>query len=123
MNTEQSIKKPPYLMIAILFVGTFVAFLNNTLMNVALPTIMEDFGVTYATVLLLSNCYMLISGVLIPASAFFVTRFNTEPLFIVATGIFTVGTLLASVSPNFGVLLAGRMIQAMGASVMSPLLM
>src|SRR5690606_20345421 len=56
-------------------------------------------------------------------SAFFVTRFNTKPLFIVATGIFTVGTLLASVSPNFGVLLAGRMIQAMGASVMSPLLM
>lgn len=123
MNTEQSIKKPPYLMIAILFVGTFVAFLNNTLMNVALPTIMEDFGVTYATVQWLSNGYMLISGVLIPASAFFVTRFNTKPLFIVATGIFTVGTLLASVSPNFGVLLAGRMIQAMGASVMSPLLM
>lgn len=116
-------KKPPYLMIAVLFVGAFVAFLNNTLMNVALPTILEDFQVTYATVQWLSNGYMLISGVLIPASAFFILRFNTKPLFIFAMSIFALGTLLAAISPNFGTLLAGRMIQAAGSSVMAPLLM
>lgn len=123
MNNKLSMNKPPYLMITVLFVGAFVAFLNNTLMNVALPTIMEDFHVTYATVQWLSNGYMLISGVLIPASAFFITRFNTKPLFVLATSIFTLGTLLAAFSPNFGTLLAGRMIQAAGSSVMAPLLM
>ena len=87
MNSEVS-KKPPYLMIIILFVGAFVSFLNNTLLNVALPTIMADFNVTYATVQWLATGYMLVSGVLIPASAFFITRFNTRPLFIVATLIF-----------------------------------
>ena len=41
MNETQ--QKPPYAMIAILFVGAFIAFLNNTLLNVALPSIMTDF--------------------------------------------------------------------------------
>ena len=122
MNSEVS-KKPPYLMIIILFVGAFVSFLNNTLLNVALPTIMADFNVTYATVQWLATGYMLVSGVLIPASAFFITRFNTRPLFIVATLIFVLGTFLAAIAPSFTILLAGRMIQAVGSSVMGPLLM
>lgn len=123
MNKELTTQKPPYLMIAVLFLGAFVSFLNNTLMNVALPTIMQDFQISYATVQWLSNGYMLVSGILIPASAFFITRFNTKSLFVTATTIFTIGTLLAAFSPNFGTLLAGRMIQAAGSSVMAPLLM
>lgn len=120
---ESQSNKPPYLMIVILFVGTFIAFLNNTLLNVALPTIMVDFDVSYSLVQWLSTGYMLVSGVLIPASAFFITRFKTKPLFIIAMSIFAIGTILAAISPNFGVLLAGRMIQAVGSSVMAPLLM
>lgn len=70
MTKELSAQRPPYLMIAVLFIGAFISFLNNTLMNVALPTIMQDFQISYATVQWLSNGYMLVSGVLIPASAF-----------------------------------------------------
>ena len=65
-------------MISILFVGAFVAFLNNTLLNVALPTIMKDFGITYSSVQWLATGYMLVSGILVPASAFFVTRFKID---------------------------------------------
>lgn len=123
MEQEQILKKPPYLMIVILFIGAFIAFLNNTLLNVALPTMMKDLDVTYATIQWLATGYMLVSGVLIPASAYFITRYNTRPLFIVATVIFTVGTGFAAFAPNFPVLLIGRMLQAVGASFMSPLLM
>lgn len=122
-NNFQTLEKPPYLMIAVLFVGAFVAFLNNTLLNVALPTIMVDLDVTYATVQWLATGYMLVSGVLIPASAFLITRFKTRPLFIFAMSVFVLGTLVAAIAPNFGVLLAGRMIQAVGSSVMAPILM
>ncbi|MFC7687563.1 DHA2 family efflux MFS transporter permease subunit [Ureibacillus sp. GCM10028918] len=122
-NNYQTLEKPPYLMIAVLFVGAFVAFLNNTLLNVALPTIMVDLGVTYSTVQWLATGYMLVSGVLIPASAFLITRFKTRPLFIFAMSIFVVGTIVAAIAPSFGVLLAGRMIQAVGSSVMAPILM
>lgn len=120
---DQPLKKPPYLMLAILFVGAFVAFLNNTLLNVALPSIMKDFDVDASTVQWLATGYMLVTGVLVPASAFLITRFKNKTLFITSMAIFTIGTALAIIAPNFGVLLAARMTQAVGASVMGPLLM
>lgn len=124
MSQQTDSKKPPYLMIAILFVGAFVAFLNNTLLNVALPTIMVDLNIKeYSTVQWLSTGYMLVSGVLVPASAFFITRFKNRHIFITSMTIFLLGTILAALAPSFGVLLAGRMVQAAGASIMSPLLM
>lgn len=124
MSQQKTVKKPPYLMIAVMFIGTFVAFLNNTLLNIALPTIMEDFNIKdYATVQWLSTGYMLVSGILIPASAFLITRFKTRHLFILSMLIFTIGTAMAAFAPSFGILLTGRMIQAAGAAAMSPLLM
>ena len=121
MNELQ--KKPPYAMIAILFVGAFIAFLNNTLLNVALPTIMVEFDVPASTVQWLTTGYMLVNGILIPASAFFVQRFTNRKLFITAMVLFSLGTFLAIVAPEFWVLILARMIQAAGSAMMMPLLM
>ena len=124
MDSTLQRRKPPYLMLAILFVGAFVSFLNNSLLNVALPSMMVDLGIKdYSTIQWLATGYMLVSGVLIPASAFLMTRFSNRSLFITAMAIFTLGTALAAFAPNFGVLLTGRMVQAAGSSVMGPLLM
>ncbi|MBT2290410.1 multidrug efflux MFS transporter [Paenibacillus albidus] len=124
MNQEiKQLKKPPYVMLGLLFFATFVAFLNNSLLNVALPTIMVDFHIDYSTVQWLSTGYMLVSGILIPVSAFLLTKFTNRSLFITALSVFTLGTLIAAVSPTFSWLIAGRMVQAAGSSVMSPLLM
>ena len=111
-------------MLVILFIGAFVSFLNNSLLNVALPSIMKDLEIQdYSTIQWLSTGYMLVSGILIPASAFLITRFSNRSLFITSMLIFILGTALAAVAPNFGLLLTGRMVQAAGSSVMGPLLM
>ncbi len=111
-------------MLAILFIGAFVSFLNNSLLNVALPSMMVDLGIEdYSTIQWLATGYMLVSGVLIPASAFLLTRFSNRSLFITSMVIFILGTALAAFAPNFELLLTGRMIQAAGSSVMGPLLM
>lgn len=123
MDIKKMHEKPPYGMIAILFVGAFVAFLNNTLLNIALPTIMEEFSVKPSQVQWLTTGYMLMNGILIPASAFFVTKFTNRRLFITAMTLFSLGTLLAIVTPSFGLLVAARMIQASGSAMMMPLLM
>ncbi|WP_175986571.1 DHA2 family efflux MFS transporter permease subunit [Bacillus sp. Marseille-Q1617] len=124
MDSAIQNNKPPYLMLAILFIGAFVAFLNNSLLNVALPSIMVDLEIAdYSTVQWLATGYMLVSGVLIPASAFLITRFSNRHLVITSLAIFTLGTALAAFAPNFGMLLTGRMVQAAGSSVMGPLLM
>ena len=117
-------KKPPYLMLAVLFVGAFIAFLNNSLLNVALPSIMVDLDIAdYSTVQWLATGFMLVTGVLVPASAYLITRFSNRALFITSMAIFALGTAIAAFSPTFGWLLSGRMIQAVGASTMGPLLM
>lgn len=123
-STNSTTKKPPYVMIAVMFVGAFVAFLNNTLLNVALPTIMADFKIEdFSVVQWLITGYMLVTGILIPTTAFLITRFKTRNLFLISMLIFIAGTAMAAFAPTFGVLLAGRMVQAAGAAAMSPLLM
>lgn len=110
-------------MIAILFLGAFVAFLNNTLLNVALPVIMDEFKVNPAQVQWLTTGYMLVNGILIPASAFFIQKFTNRNLFLTAMTLFSIGTLTAALAPSFGFLVAARMIQASGSAMMMPLLM
>ena len=116
-------ENPPYGMIAILFFGAFVALLNNTLLNIALPSIMNEFAVKPSAVQWLTTGYMLVNGIMIPASAFFVQKFTNRRLFLTAMVLFTIGTALAIFAPTFGILVAARMIQASGSAMMMPLLM
>ncbi|GEN87121.1 DHA2 family efflux MFS transporter permease subunit [Oceanobacillus sp. FSL W8-0428] len=122
-DIQEMHKQPPYGMIAILFIGAFVAILNETLLNVALPSIMTEFEVKPTSVQWLTNGYMLVNGILIPASAFLIQRFTNRKLFLTAMTLFTAGTLLAAISPTFSILLVARLIQAAGSAVMMPLLM
>ncbi|MGM0899106.1 MAG: MDR family MFS transporter [Bacillota bacterium] len=115
--------KPPYGIIAILFSGAFVAIFNQTLLNIALPEIMIDLSVDAATAQWLVTGYMLVNGILIPASAYLIQRYSNRAIFIVAMSLFSLGTMLAGVAPTFAVLLIGRMVQAAGAALMMPLLM
>lgn len=123
MDIQKMHEKPPYGMIAILFIGTFVAFLNNTLLNVALPTIMTEFAVKPNEVQWLTTGYMLVNGIMIPASAYFVQKFTNRKLFLAAMTLFALGTFLAIITPTFSLLIVARMIQASGSAMMVPLLM
>ena len=123
MDIKKMHEKPPYGMLAILFVGAFIAFLNNTLLNIALPTIMDEFQVKPSAVQWLTTGYMLVNGILIPASAFFIQKFTNRRLFITAMSLFSLGTLIAVIAPSFGLLVVARMIQASGSAMMMPLLM
>ncbi|MCG1023836.1 DHA2 family efflux MFS transporter permease subunit [Sutcliffiella horikoshii] len=118
-----TIKRPPYGILAILMIGAFIAFLNNTLLNIALPSIMTELQVGPSTVQWLTTGFMLVNGVLIPTTAFLIQKYSVRKLFIVAMGLFAVGTVMAGFAPVFGVLLAGRMMQASGSAILMPLLM
>ncbi len=123
MDIKKVHEKPPYGMIAILFIGAFVALLNNTLLNIALPTIMNEFSVKPSEVQWLTTGFMLVNGILIPVSAFFIQKFTNRKLFITAMTLFSLGTLIAIFAPQFWILVAARMIQAAGSALMMPLLM
>lgn len=121
--TKEATKRPPYGIIAILLAGAFVSILNSTLLNVALPSMMEDLKVKETTIQWLATGYMLVNGILIPTTAFLIQKFSVRRLFIAAMLFFTVGTVTASLADSFTLLLIARMIQAAGSAVMMPLLM
>ncbi|WP_018132324.1 DHA2 family efflux MFS transporter permease subunit [Effusibacillus pohliae] len=118
---DEAIKPGP--IVAVLMAGAFVAILNQTLINVAIPHLMSDFNVSANTVQWLITGFMLVNGVLIPLTAFLIEKFGTRKLFMAAMIFFTVGAVLCAVAPTFGVLLAGRLIQAVGAGIIMPLMM
>ncbi|WP_273834359.1 DHA2 family efflux MFS transporter permease subunit [Guptibacillus sedimenti] len=115
--------RPKYGILAILIVGAFIAFLNNTLLNIALPSIMADLQIETATVQWLTTGFMLVNGIMIPATAFLIEKYSVRRLFLVAIGLFTLGTVIAGMAEIFPVLLGGRMLQASGSAIMMPLLM
>lgn len=109
--------------IAVLLVSAFVVILNETIMNVALPRLMQEFNVSSSAIQWLATAFLLTMSVVIPATGYLLSRFSIRTVFILAMGLFSAGTLLAGLAPGFEVLLVARVIQASGTAIMLPLLM
>ena len=110
-------------LITLLLVATFVVFLNETIMGVALPVVMADLGIDASVGQWLTTAFLLTMAVVIPISGYLIQRFPTRVLFGVAMSLFSAGTLIAALSPGFPVLLLARVVQASGTAIMLPLLM
>jgi DHA2 family lincomycin resistance protein-like MFS transporter len=110
------------MIIGLLMVSTFVVLLNEMMLGVALPTLISDLDITPTTGQWLTTGYLLTLAVLIPATGFVMRRFHTRTIFLGSMTIFLIGTAIAVIAPGFGVLFAGRIIQAVGTAVFVPLL-
>ena len=117
-----NISKNQRSILIILVIGTFLGFLNQTLMNVALPNIMTEFHIGPSQGQWVTNGYMLVNGVMVPLTAFLIQRLTTRKLYLTAVGLFALGTLIAGFANSFAVLVTGRMVQAIGAGVFGPLM-
>ena len=88
--------------LAIIFtmlIATFVVILNETIMNVAIPKLMVEFGVNASTAQWLATAFMLVMAILIPTTGFLMQRFSTRTLFLTAMSAFSLGTLIAGMAP------------------------
>lgn len=120
ISQRTDIRRGPILTVILL--GAFVSLLNQTLMNVALPSIMVDLKIGESTAQWITTGFMLVNGVLIPITAFLMEKFTTRQLFITAISLFTIGTVVCGIAPDFPTLMTGRVIQAIGAGIIMPLL-
>ncbi len=107
----------------LLLVAAFVAILNETTMNVAIPHLIRDLGITAVAAQWLTTAFMLTMAVVIPVTGFLLQRYTTRQIFITAMTLFSLGTLVAFLSPGFELLVTARVIQASGTAMMMPLLM
>lgn len=124
-ETNVDINGQPYhrpLMVLVLLIGAFCTILNQTILSTAFPALMNAFNISTSTVQWLTTGFLMVNGIMIPISAFLSSRFNTKVLFTIAMSIFEVGTILSWLAPSFGVLLTGRLIQAVGVGINMPLM-
>ena len=118
-NAKQQLKTGP-IMVALLVAG-FVGLFSETALNIAFVELSQIFSVDSTTVQWLATGYFLTLGILVPVSGILMQKFSTRQMFIAAVMLILVGTIVAAVAPVFGVLLAGRVIQAAGLAISLPL--
>ena len=111
------------ILLIVMIAGCFFSTLNQTLLNVALSDLMTTFSVAPTTIQWLATGFMLVNGILVPITAFLMKRFSTRQLFISAMLFLLAGSVVAACAMNFSMLLTGRMIQAVGAGIILPLMM
>jgi len=106
-----------------LMIGTFMAVLDATVVNVALAKIMTTFGVDVEKVEWVATGYMLAFAVLLPTSSWIADRLGHKRTYMLALVVFTVGSALCGLAWNEDSLILSRVIQGIGAGCIMPVAM
>jgi len=112
-----------YLVLAISCMSLFIVGLDSTIVNVALPGIGRDFHAPVSGLQWTIDAYTLVLAVLLMLSGSTADRLGRRRVFQAGLALFTVGSLLCSLAPGLGWLVAFRMLQAVGGSMLNPVAM
>lgn len=104
-----------------IMIGTFMAVLDSTIVNVALPKIMASFGVGIDKIEWVSTAYMLAMAVMLPTSGWLADKFGYKRMYFIGLMLFTFGSLLCGMSGNEDMLILSRVVQGFGAGTIQPL--
>jgi EmrB/QacA subfamily drug resistance transporter len=100
--------------------GSGIAFLDGTVVNVALPHIGEDLHASTSALQWVVNGYLLTLASLILLGGSLGDRHGRRRVFVIGVAIFTTASLLCAVAPNTGVLIAARLLQGVGGALLTP---
>ena len=105
----------------IFIIATTLLSTAQSVVTTGLAGIMSDFHVSSTTAQWVYSSFLLVLGVMIPTSAFISRRFKIKTIIVSCLGLFFIGSLLAYVAPNIGVLIFARVIQAIGSGILLPI--
>lgn len=109
-----------YALFAIVVLGTACGNLSQTAVNAMLGGVMGEFNMDVDLGQWLSTSYMLVLGVTVPAVTFLTRRLSSRQYVLLAFGFFLVGAVVDLFAPNFGVMLVGRILQAISTGMLMP---
>jgi len=108
-------------LLANVMIGTFMAVLDATIVNVGLPKIMASFGVGIDKIEWVLTAYMLAMAVMLPTSGWLADRFGYKRMYFLGMLIFTFGSFLCGISGDENTLIMSRVVQGLGAGIIMPL--
>lgn len=101
-----------------LIVSGIASSILSTAMTTALPNVVEYFRVSTSVGQWVTSGYSLAMGMIMPLTAYLITRFPTKRLYLTGIGCFMAGLILSISAGNFGLMMAGRILQACGNGVL-----
>lgn len=111
---------PPRRLLGVLFLGTLLAALDIAVVGPALPALREAFGLDSRAVGWTFTAFVLANLAGLPIMAALSDRLGRRTVYLADVALFALGTLVVVTAPSFGVLLAGRVVQGLGASGIFP---
>jgi EmrB/QacA subfamily drug resistance transporter len=110
----------PGLVLLVIAGAQMMVVLDGTIVNIALPSMGKYFDKSQTDMTWALNAYTLAFGGLLLLGGRMGDIFGRRRMFIFGLGLFTLGSFLAGIAPNFGLLLTGRAIQGVGGAIASP---
>jgi EmrB/QacA subfamily drug resistance transporter len=104
--------------LVVLIAGVFMSVLDTSIVNIALPSMQKDFGVSTERVQWISTVYSLTEGVVVPASAWLGARFGLKRVYVWALVLFTAASALCGLAGSLDSLIAFRIVQAIPGGIM-----
>jgi len=107
-------------LLANVMIGTFMAVLDATIVNVGLPKIMASFGVGIDKIEWVLTAYMLALAVMLPTAGWMADKFGYKRVYFLGLFLFTLGSFLCGISPTEDILIVSRVLQGLGAGALMP---
>jgi EmrB/QacA subfamily drug resistance transporter len=109
-----------WIALAALAVAQFMVFLDETVVNVALPSIKADLGFSEATLAWVVSAYIVVFGGLVLLGGRMADLLGRRRVFLVGTAVFGFASLLDGLAPSQGALIGARVLQGVGAALATP---
>ena len=106
--------------LAVTVLGSGMAFLDGTVVNIALPDIGRDLNASTSSLQWILNGYLLTLASLILLGGSLGDRYGRRRVFVLGVGLFTLSSLLCAVAPNVELLIAARLLQGIGGALLTP---
>ncbi len=101
--------------------GVFMTVIDGTMVNVALPTLAEDFGVASTDIEWVAVGYLLALAAVIPAAGWLGDRFGSKRVFTTALAVFVVTSMMCGAAQTLSQLIAFRVLQGLGGGMLVPI--
>jgi EmrB/QacA subfamily drug resistance transporter len=111
------------LVLGICCMSLFIVGLDNTIVNIALPSMQHDLHASVSDLQWIIDAYTVVLAALLMLSGSTADRIGRRRTFQTGLALFTLGSLSCSLSPSLGWLVAARVLQAVGGSMMNPVAM
>jgi len=121
MDSDRALRANRWGVLGIIMLGTFMAILDSSIVNVALPHMMSTFGVDREQIEWVATGFMLTSAVVMPLVGWLTSRISYKALYLGSLLIFTVASALCAMAWSYESLIAARILQAMGGGAIQPI--